>query len=67
MQAVHAFEEDTYRHLDDSEDNCQLHLEVVGEGQELVTEEPHWVETEGVHMGGVGLTCSNLSYVTEFA
>lgn len=66
MQAVHAFEEDTYRHLDDGKDNGQLHLEVVCEGQELVTQEPNWVETEGVHMCGVRLTCPNLSHVSEF-
>ena len=36
MQAVHALHHDTQGHLDDTEDNGKLHLEVVGVGQELV-------------------------------
>ena len=50
MQAVHALQNDTYRHLNDGEDNCELHLEVIGERQQLVTAEPHWVETHRVDM-----------------
>lgn len=54
MQAVHALQNDTQGHLDDSEDNGKLHLEVVGEGEELVGLEPHGVETEGIHLGWIG-------------
>jgi hypothetical protein len=54
MQAVHALQNDTQGHLDDSEDNGKLHLEVVGEGEELVGLKPNWVETEGINLGWIG-------------
>lgn len=54
MQAVHALQNDTQRHLNNSEDNGKLHLEVVGEGEELVGLEPHGVETEGIHLVWIG-------------
>ena len=54
MQAVHALQNDTQGHLDDSEDNGKLHLEVVGEGEKLVGLKPHGVEPEGINLGWIG-------------
>ena len=48
MNAVQALHDDTHGHLDDSKDNSELHLEVVGVGEELVTEEPLGIESEGI-------------------
>ena len=53
MQAVHALQNDTQGHLDDSEDNGKLHFEVVGEGEELIGLKPHGVETEGINLGWI--------------
>ena len=54
MQAVHSLQNDTQGHLDDSENNGELHLEVVAEGEELIGLEPNGVETEGIHLGWIG-------------
>ena len=54
MQAVHALQNDTQGHLDYSENNGKLHLEVVGEGEELIGFKPNGVETEGIHRSWIG-------------
>ena len=69
MQAVHSLQNDTQGHLDDSENNGELHLEVVAEGEELIGLEPNGVETEGIHLGwiGYGRILAILSNEAEFA
>ncbi len=48
VEAVQALHYDTQRHLDDGEDDCQLHLEVVRIPEKLLREEPLVVKPEGV-------------------
>jgi hypothetical protein len=69
MQAVHALQNDTQGHLDDSENNGKLHLEVVAEGEELIGLEPNGVETEGIHLGWIGYSriLAILSNEAEFS
>jgi len=49
VEAIKAFHDDAERHLNDGEDNCKLHLEVVCVGEQLVGDEPLVVEAKGVY------------------
>lgn len=49
MDTVQALHDDAERHLNDCEDHSQLHLEVVGEGEELVAKGPHWIKSNWIN------------------
>jgi hypothetical protein len=48
VEGVETLHYDTKGHLNYCEDNCCLHLEVVGVGQELITKAPFGIKTEGI-------------------
>jgi hypothetical protein len=59
VQAVHSFQKDTKRHLNDGEDNSQLHFKVVCVRKKLITFKPHWIETKGIDMSRMTFICAN--------